>query len=320
MMELVNRYVQAVQSYLPAAQQQELGREISAHLLDQLDSAAQQQGRPLSSTEIEQVLQRWGHPRLVAMQYAPPKPLVSSELMPLYWQSLSYVLGALFVLHVLKSSLTLLQAEYFKLLQFLLQLLFGFADTALLAFASVTLLFYGTGFSPQWQRWWSGSHWKIKDLPPVSRPWQRIAGSDIITDIASSAFLLLLLWHPLWMSFETLATLRITLSAELLLWRPWLSGLLLLSLLAAVGWAWRPYWTRRALGLNVLLNLLLALSVAALSQQDALLAATAQPLPALLTLADLERVLRLSCLLAALYLAYEVIRDLRRWRLLAATD
>lgn len=320
MMELVNRYVQAVQSYLPAAQQQELGREISAHLLDQLDNAAQLQGRPLHNAEIEQVLQQWGHPRLVAMQYAPAKPLVSSELMPLYWRSLSYVLGALFVLHVLKSSLTLLEADYFKLLQFVLQLLFGFADTALLAFASVTLLFYGASFSPQWQGWLSGAHWQIKDLPPVSHPWQRIAGSDIITDIASSAFLLLLLWHPLWMSFDTLASLRITLSAELLLWRPWLSGLLLLSLLAAVGWAWRPYWTRRVLALNVLLNLLLALSFAALSQLDALLAATAQPLPALLTLADLDRVVRIGCLLASLYLLYEMVRDLRRYWLLGQTS
>lgn len=145
-MGLVNRYVQAVQSYLPAAQQQELGREISAHLLDQLDNAAQQQGRPLSSTEIEQLLQQWGHPRRIAMQYAPPKPLVSSELMPLYWQSLKYLLGALFVLQVLKSSLTLLEADYFKLLQFLLQLLFGFADDAMLAFAGVTLFFMPAAF------------------------------------------------------------------------------------------------------------------------------------------------------------------------------
>jgi hypothetical protein len=319
-MELVNRYVQAVQSYLPAAQQQELGREISAHLFDALDNQAQLQGRPLSSIEIEQLLQQWGHPRLVAMQYAPPKPLVSSELMPLYWQSLKYLLGALFVLHVLKSSLTLLEADYFKLLQFLLQLLFGFADDAMLAFVGVTLFFYAASFSPQWLRWCSGGHWQIKDLPPVSRPWQRIAGSDIITDIATSAFLLLLLWYPLWMSFDAMASLRITLSTELQLWRPWLSGLLLLSLLAAVGWAWRPYWTRFTLGLNVLLNLLLALSFAALSQQDALLAATTQPLPALLTLAELDRVVRIGCLMASLYLLYEMVRDLRRWLLLAAAD
>lgn len=70
----------------------------------------------------------------------------------------------------------------------------------------------------------------------------------------------------------------------------------------------------------MLLNLLLALSFAALSQQDALLAATTQPLPALLMLAELDRVVRIGCLMASLYLAYEVVRDLRRWRLLAAAD
>lgn len=315
-MELVNRYIQAVQSYLPLEMQQELAREISAHLYDQLDNQAQLLGRPLGEADIEQVLQQWGHPRQVALQYAPPKPLVSSEWMPLYWQSLKFLLAALFVLQVLKSSMILLEADYFKLLQFMLQLLFGFADDALMAFAAVTLFFYAASFSPQWQRWLSGGQWQLKDLPPVGRGWQRMSGSDLVTDIASCAFLLLLLWHPLWMSADALASLRVTWSAELLSWRPWLSGVLLLSLLMVIAWCWRPYWTRRTLLQNMVLNALLVPTFALLNQQEAMLVATGQPLPALLNVANVDQIARICCLLAAAYLSYELLRDARRYYLL----
>jgi hypothetical protein len=315
-MELVERYIQAVQRYLPQAMQPELAREISAHLYDALDAQAMQLGRALNEADIEQVLQQFGHPRQVALQYAPPKPLVSSEWMPLYWQSLKFLLAALFVVHVLKSSMILLEADYFKLLQFMLQLLFGFVDDALLAFAAVTLFFYAASLSPQWQRWLSESQWQLKDLPPVGRGWQRMSGSDLVTDIASSAFLLLLLWHPLWMSAETLATLRVTWSAELLSWRLWLSGLLLLSLLLVISWSWRPYWTRSTVLQNIVLNALLVPTFALLNQQDALLVATSQPLPALLTVEGLDRVARICCLVAAAYLSYELLRDAKRYYLL----
>jgi hypothetical protein len=97
-------------------------------------------GRKLTDDEVAATLQLWGHPRQVAATYVPPTPLVSSELMPVYKQTLIYVFGLIFLLQCLGSSIHFLQTDYFKTLQFLMQLLFGFFDSAATAFMVVTLI------------------------------------------------------------------------------------------------------------------------------------------------------------------------------------
>ena len=111
-MELVTRYVSAVARYLPEADKAAISRELDADIQDKIEHQAQSLGRALSDNEIALLLQQWGNPRHVAAQYAPPVALVSSELMPLYWQVLKFVLAFLFVLQILQSGMTMLQAEH----------------------------------------------------------------------------------------------------------------------------------------------------------------------------------------------------------------
>ena len=68
-MELVERYISAVQRYLPEEKRQDIGRELSAHLLDQLEAQQDELGRKLTNDEVAATLQHWGHPRQVAMTY-----------------------------------------------------------------------------------------------------------------------------------------------------------------------------------------------------------------------------------------------------------
>jgi hypothetical protein len=320
-MELVDRYIQAVQRYLPKENRADIGRELSSHLLDQLESQQDALDRRLTDDEVAATLQSWGHPRQVAMKYVPPTPLVSSELMPVYKQTLIYVLGLIFLLQCLGSSVAFLQADYFRILQFLLQLLFGFFDTAATAFMVVTLVFYAYSASGADHRWLLSNQWRVQDLPPVSRSWQQMSTTDLLTDLATSAFLLLILWPSVWMSAETLASTRVAFNPALQQWVPVLTALLVTAVLTNLYWAFRPYWTKISLSINVGLNILFSISFLALWWSSSLLVATDNPLPRLLTIADLDRVARNICLFAGLFCLYEVGRDLYRlWQLSAKAD
>jgi hypothetical protein len=317
-MELVDRYIQAVQRYLPKENRADIGRELSSHLLDQLESQQDDLGRPLTEQEVAATLQSWGHPRQVAAKYVPPTPLVSSELMPVYKQTLIYVFGLIFLLQCLGSGMALLQADYLKILQFFLQLLFGFFDTAATAFMVVTLVFYAYSASGADDSWLLSKQWRAQDLPPVSRSWQQMSTTDLLTDLATSAFLLLILWPSLWMSAETLASTRVAFNPLLQQWFPGLTALLVTALLVNLYWAFRPYWTKTSLSINAGLNILFSISFLALWLSSSLLVATDNPLPRLLTIADLDRVARNICLFAGLFCLYEVGRDLYRLRQLSA--
>ena len=102
-MELVKRYIAAVQRELPQAKRDEIGRELNANIMDQLDMLSEQQGE-LTDTDIAAVLKQMGHPRTVAQQFVPPQPLISPGYMALYKNTLFMVLGVLFLLQVVDST------------------------------------------------------------------------------------------------------------------------------------------------------------------------------------------------------------------------
>lgn len=316
-MELVDRYISAVQRYLPEDKRNDIGRELKAHLLDQLDIQQDELGRTLTDDEVAATLQQWGHPRQIAMTYVPPTPLVSSELMPVYKQTLIYAVGLTFLLHCLGSSMGLLQADHFKIVQFIFQLIFGFFDTVATVFMVVTLVFYAYSASGSDQHWLLSNRWRVHDLPPVSRPWQQMRTSDLLTDLATSAFLLLVLWPSWWMSAEALASTRVILAPEVQQWVPVVSVFLVLAVLANLWWVFRPYWTQLTLSINVALNLVFCISFLALWTWSTVLVGTENPLPRLLTIDDLNRVVRGILLFAGLFCLYEVGRDLYRLRQLA---
>ena len=54
-MELVDRYISAVQRYLPEDKRNDIGRELKAHLLDQLDSQQDELGRTLTDDEVADI-------------------------------------------------------------------------------------------------------------------------------------------------------------------------------------------------------------------------------------------------------------------------
>lgn len=317
-MELVDRYISAVQRYLPEEKRKDIGRELHAHLLDQLEAQQDEFGRKLTEDDVATTLQQWGHPRQVALKYVPLTPLVSSELMPVYQETLMYVLGMIFILHCLSNGMVLLQAEHFKIMQIFLQLIFDFFDTAATVFLVVTLVFYAYSASGADNGSLLSKRWRVQDLPPVSRPWQQMSTLDLFTDLAIAAFLLLVLWPSWWMSAETIASTRVMLAPELRQWVPFASAFLVLMVIANLCWMIRPYWTKLTLSINLALNLVFCICCLALWAWSTVLVGTENPLPRLLTLEDLNRVLRGFLLFVGLYCLYEVGRDLYRLRQLSS--
>jgi hypothetical protein len=83
--DLLERYLQSVGRYLPAEGKEDTLAELRANLLAEMDDKAEELGRALTEVEEAEVLQRHGHPSVVAARYRPRRSLIGPELFPYYW-------------------------------------------------------------------------------------------------------------------------------------------------------------------------------------------------------------------------------------------
>jgi uncharacterized membrane protein len=112
-MEMLERYLRTVRSYLPKEQRDDIIRELSDHIRSRLEDREEELGRPLSEPEQEAILQRHGDPLVVASRYrrdqrsvAFGRQLIGPALFPLYVRVLALNLGAtLFVCVVIALTL-----------------------------------------------------------------------------------------------------------------------------------------------------------------------------------------------------------------------
>lgn len=103
-MDMLDRYLGAVRSYLPKslsrAQQNDIIAELEENLRVQMDDREAELGHPLSGDEENAILQRHGHPMLVAGRYqanqgrvAFGRELIGSALFPVYLRTLWIVIA-----------------------------------------------------------------------------------------------------------------------------------------------------------------------------------------------------------------------------------
>jgi len=258
------------------------------------------------------VLKQMGHPQTVAYQFVPPRSLVAAEDMPLLRHSLLVGMGGLFVLHVLSSSMRWMGSSDFNLIRFVLQITLGFLDTALYFFAIVVLIFTVLNFKPGR----SGSHakdWRPQDLPKANPRWQHISLTDIFTDLATGAFLLIVIWHPLWMSPEQIAGQSVTFTDSTLQLLLWFSPIVVMSILLGLWQLRERIWSRSLLLSSLLINAAFTVFFVTLTLSGPLLQVGPEELQNVITVLQLERGLMIGLLITACFPAYEVVRD--SWRL-----
>ena len=84
-MELLDRYLQAVKTWLPKAQQDDIIKELSDDILSQMEEKEAELGRPLNEAEQSAILKQHGHPTLAASRYWPRQHLIGPTVFPIYW-------------------------------------------------------------------------------------------------------------------------------------------------------------------------------------------------------------------------------------------
>jgi hypothetical protein len=84
-MELLDRYITAVNEELDSADKVDLCKEIRANILDELDEHEDN-----GADTLKTILERNGSPAECAQKYAPRAPLIAGENMPLFKTSLKH--------------------------------------------------------------------------------------------------------------------------------------------------------------------------------------------------------------------------------------
>jgi hypothetical protein len=90
-MELLDRYLHAIEFWLPKRQRQDIIAELSEDLRSQIEEKETELGRKLEDAEVEVILKRCGSPLAVASRYRPQQYLIGPTLFPIY----RFVLGVL---------------------------------------------------------------------------------------------------------------------------------------------------------------------------------------------------------------------------------
>jgi hypothetical protein len=137
-MDLLDRYLQAVRTYLPKGQQDDIIKELSENLRAQIEDKETEAGRPLSAEELAAMLKQHGHPMVVASRYRQARHLIGPTLFPVYWLVMKLILALVAFGYGVAAVVML--AESNPIVQ-VLAAAFSFAGAVLPTFAWVTITF-----------------------------------------------------------------------------------------------------------------------------------------------------------------------------------
>lgn len=185
-MDLVDRYVHAVKRHLPAAQQDDIGSELTDDILSKIKDQEEELGRPLDEAEQEAILRPYGHPYLLAMRYRPQQYLIGPAVFPFYWMALKVTLAAALGIHVVVIMATsLARNEPDRILRD-----FQLFPVAMQAFFWVTIVFAGLEFSQARLRLLD--KWSPRTLPRIAERSRRVATAALVAELVGGV--LFLIW------------------------------------------------------------------------------------------------------------------------------
>src|SRR5258708_11836424 len=244
-MELLDRYLQAIEFWLPKRQRQDIITELSEDLRSQVEEKETELGRKLEDAEVEAILKRCGSPLEVASRYRPQQYLIGPTLFPIY----RFVLAVLLIGCVVP--------------RFLIWLVFLLVDPAhrgylhmenlwvtVLYFAFFTTLAFAIA-ERSGVKLEALNTWSPRKLPPVRDP-NRISRFGSLFEIAAAVvfnvWFVSLFWpRPIIDLYGALLTLTPA-------WRIFFWSFLFMAA-ANIAFAdvnlFRPYWTRRRASLRL---------------------------------------------------------------------
>jgi hypothetical protein len=137
-MDLLSRYLQAVGTYLPKSQQDDILKELGENLRSQMEDKEAELGRPLNEDEVAAILKKHGHPMFVAAHYRQTRHLIGSTLFPVYWFVMKIILGIVGFGYSVSALVLIAQGK--GILE-VLGTIFSYAGAVLPTFAWVTIIF-----------------------------------------------------------------------------------------------------------------------------------------------------------------------------------
>lgn len=307
-MDLLERYLAAVEQELPVAKKQDVIRELRANILDKLDVLGEQSPGQPDKALLHEVLVELGPPRAMAHRFDPPQPLIRNDHIPIYRYTLFLVFGVLFLIQLVSASFLWLGSEQVGFPLMLKAMAGGFIGDASFAFTVITVGFWVMG-RQQESDCPPSTPWNPARLPPLTRAWQRIGLSDIFHDLGTYLFLLILIWYPVWATVP--GAVLLSESGRVLLQA--FSPLLLLGMVLGVWQLRRRIWTPALLKANLILNGLLLIAILALVVSGPLLAGVPERLQ-WMSSEQLAQSITISLLILTLWPGWQIVRDWRRLR------
>lgn len=206
-MDLLERYLQAVGQYLPAATKDDTIAELRANLLEQMDAREEELGRPLVESDAALILKAHGKPEMVALRYLPQRSLIGPTIYPFYVFTLKRVMPLILFVCTLRQGLDFIQIAHAPLAKMVLGLAGSIIWSTLSSVAVLTLVFAGIEwavqngyFKKKFTEWNPSelpavkSHLKVDDF--VKPFWKRII--DLSFHCIWIAYVLWVPWHPFW--------------------------------------------------------------------------------------------------------------------------
>jgi hypothetical protein len=237
-MELLDRYLQAVQFFLPKKQKADIIAELSEDLHSQIEEKETELGRTLTENELEAILKRCGSPWEVASRYLPQRYLIGPTLFPAY----RFFLGILLLGCVVPRFLVWIgflildpaDRGYLNMGN-MLSTIVSAAFFTTLAFAIIER----TGIKLKLM-----DYWNPRKLPPVKDP-NRIPRANSLFEIGALVVVFTLFFQVLWPGpIIDMFSAKIALAPA---WSGffWAFAILNMSSLALSGVNLvRPYWTQ----------------------------------------------------------------------------
>jgi hypothetical protein len=137
-MDLIDRYLHAVRTFLPADQQNDIVSELSEDLAAKAADRQEELGRPLTVDEQAALLKPYGHPMLLASRYQSSQHLIGPTVFPFYRRILKLALITALVVHVVTA--LVLTATGSPLTR-AIGVLWNYASTAIIVLGWVTVTF-----------------------------------------------------------------------------------------------------------------------------------------------------------------------------------
>jgi hypothetical protein len=195
-MDLLERYLQAIGQSLPPATRDDVLNELRANLTAQIDDREEELGRPLTQTELSDLLKAHGRPEVVATRYQPQRYLIGPAIYPFYTLTLRRVLPIVVAIYVIANlvRIAVTQNGVGSIAGALASLPFQLVPVIFVWLAVMTLIFVvlERTYDRFGQTWLND--WNPSKLPPVKSN-DGSKQRSLPTRIADLAF------HCLWMAY-----------------------------------------------------------------------------------------------------------------------